>query len=169
MSDSTAARWKHVPVKKPTRTFEKIRRSHGGRVSRVGDLVRASIVCDTIADVTKTLYIIMDDDAVQILRGKQRFSVDFDAATSAGYRDFQLSLVCGGVVVDTPSGGPSSQECRKHIVEMQIHLRDVHDQKTKAETEVAVDGAGLLESPTRELQPLTGHQRYTAFRTIMAK
>ena len=152
------------------RTFEKIRRSYGGRVSRVGDLVRASIVCDTIADVTKTLRIIVDDDAVQILRGKQRFSTAFDAVASAGYRDFQLSLLCVGVVVDAPGRvGAGSKECRKHIVEMQIHLRDIYEQKTKAETEVAAHGAGTLESPTPDQRLLTGHQRYTAFRTIMAK
>ena len=170
VSDDAAAAWKHVPNKKPQRSFEKIRRSYGGRVSRLCDIVRASIVCDTIAQVCEALHVIAGDPNVRIMRGKQRFDAGYDGAASAGYRDFQLSLVVTGAAV-APDGGASAAECRRHIVEMQIHLREIYDQKTKADSEVTEVAAEETDGATKAgpRKQLSGHQRYTAFRTIMAK
>jgi hypothetical protein len=126
-------------------------------------------------DAAKLLAIISSDEAVQIVRGKNRFSQHYDANVSAGYRDIQLNLQIVGV--KTESDHPEPERLPLHVVEMQIHLRSIHDLKTKGESKLEPD-ATTGESPVREglwgfttedTEPsiTTGHGRYKQFRALM--
>ena len=138
VSEQSRQRWGHVGVKGHDRAIEKIRRTYFGRVSRAFDIVRASVVCDTIKEVHELLHHISKDEAVVVLRGKQRFTTAYDARASGGYRDLQLSVQLVGAEVQLDEEGlycstaAIEESCRKHIAEVQIHLRDIYDAKTTA-------------------------------------
>jgi hypothetical protein len=178
---STTSRWRQrlfIDIKKAPRSIEKIRRSYFGVVSQLCDVVRGSIVVETLDDAAKLLAIISSDEAVQIVRGKNRFSQHYDANVSAGYRDIQLNLQIVGV--KTESDHPEPERLPLHVVEMQIHLRSIHDLKTKGESELEPDtttGEGPVREgswgfTTEDTEPsittlTTGHGRYKLFRALM--
>ena len=68
-----AASCAYTPVKKPARTIEKCRRSYGGNCSRIADVVRSSVVCETFGEISTLLNVIDEDDSVEVVRGKQRW------------------------------------------------------------------------------------------------
>ena len=56
-----------VPIKNPTRSIEKIRRSYFGVVSRASDIVRASIICNTMDEIAYLVELICDDPDVDCI------------------------------------------------------------------------------------------------------
>ena len=141
--------FKFTDIKEPARAIEKIRRTYFGVVARVTDVVRASIVVENVAAVNKILEVIANDPSVTILRGKNRFDVNYSAKTSGGYRDFQLLLRCTGA--DVPAAYKDDakfvEECQMTCAEVQIHVKSILEFKNES----------------------GGHDGYTRFRKIMAQ
>ena len=75
-----------VPVKTPERAICKVHRVYDGDVSRVCDLCRQVIVFDTAADLLECLNTVQADQQVVVERIKNGLSLQYDAASSAGYR-----------------------------------------------------------------------------------
>lgn len=140
-----------TPVKTVYRGFEKIMRSYQGRVNRLSDIVRASIVCHSARGVLSLLRLIRRDPGVKVLRCKNRFRLNSSAAESGGYRDLQLVLVTQGF---TPEwAGPELAgnlqfvaRCGMHCAEMQIHLKPLHDVKVCAEQPASDMPIGALST-----------------------
>jgi len=125
------------PSKKDERCMEKAELSYQDNFARLKDLRRASIVCATVDEIC--LLIPALQSRLTLLRVKNRFRRDFDANNeSAGYRDLQFNVQVPGT---------------KLIRELQVHLADIEEFKTK-NRDVA-DASGR-----------TGHNRYVAFRAI---
>ena len=57
-----------------------------------GGQVRASIVCDTLEQVTQLLAIIAAESSVEILSGKQRLTNAYSGADTGGYCDCMCTL-----------------------------------------------------------------------------
>eukprot|EP00039_Didymoeca_costata_P021876 m.345665 g.345665 ORF g.345665 m.345665 type:complete len:751 (+) comp26970_c0_seq1:155-2407(+) len=172
--------FKSAGLKKAERTMDKMWRSYRGDCSRVCDLVRGSIVCANFSQIKQILEIISSDDSVEIHRVKDRFADD----TAVGYRDLQLSLKVVGFsltkeLMPTDLGHDLLNKCRNHMVEIQIHLKDVFDLKTALETSSLptlaasetiaplLDNGGTLheqlispDDTQEEVVHVTGHQRY---------
>jgi len=81
---------KAAPLKKQARILEKIERSYKGHMQRVLDLVRASIIVDTVEDARKALELVMREARVFVV--KCRYDLDFDSAETNGYRDINMQL-----------------------------------------------------------------------------
>ena len=151
-------------IKNPDRVIEKARRSYVGIVSKVCDIVRASIIVKSFDEARTLLEAIESDKDVNIVRGKNRFLSTSSALDSGGYRDIQLSLQLIGYADDqneqqvdiSNRDAAFVSACKRHVAEMQIHLSDIHDLKTK--------DMGL-EHEEEVLQ--TGHGRYSRFRVLV--
>ena len=114
-------------VKKPLRAIQKIRRSYAGRVDRVCDLVRGSVVCRTFGELECMADMVHNDPDVDIVRGKNRFDEKYAAASgSGGYRDAQLSLRLAGHPLELHRG---------HVAELQLHLEPIYKIKTGFEVQ----------------------------------
>lgn len=101
-------------LKRPARIAQKSAEKYGGDYSRVCDLVRMTIVCDSIKVVTQAFLAIAQSDGLRVERVKNRLHPAFDATTSVGYRDVLLN------VRDVIS---------QHVCEIQLTLRQFHDIK----------------------------------------
>eukprot|EP00747_Dinoflagellata_sp_TGD_P135367 gnl/TRDRNA2_/TRDRNA2_175457_c0_seq2.p1 gnl/TRDRNA2_/TRDRNA2_175457_c0~~gnl/TRDRNA2_/TRDRNA2_175457_c0_seq2.p1 ORF type:complete len:575 (+),score=63.10 gnl/TRDRNA2_/TRDRNA2_175457_c0_seq2:112-1836(+) len=106
------------PLKKETRVLQKVMRSYGGDVSRVLDIVRASIVYPGLHDLTVGLRTIIADENVVIKSIKNRFDSTYDASASAGYRD--ICLILQLIDNETKSAG-----CHLHMCEVQLHVQSL--------------------------------------------
>ena len=95
-------------LKKLFRAREKVAVDYGGRGERLRDVLRASIVCETVAEL-KTLgdelRALEAAGTVKVLQIKNRFR---GHPTPSGYRDVNVSLLYHGF-----------------IAELQIHLRAI--------------------------------------------
>ena len=84
------------PIKKTKRAIQKLQRSYGlENHRRLLDLVRASIVCDTIATLWRVVEVVqkglVDQDALilsqvssRVVRAKNRFKDGFNSAETGG-------------------------------------------------------------------------------------
>ncbi|MCS6911720.1 MAG: hypothetical protein NZ890_00590, partial [Myxococcota bacterium] len=93
-------------LKSRERAQEKINADYGGDASRITDLARSSIVCQTPEQVYQALELLRG--RFNILREKDRFK-----EPASGYRDILLN-------VEMPNG---------HIVEVQLHLKSILEVK----------------------------------------
>ena len=128
------------PPKKDERALEKADLAYGNDYALLKDLRRASIVCPDIASMVRLIKHMADGKAsgLSLVRVKNRFDRKFKAKDeSAGYRDIQFSVL-------TAQG---------LIWELQVHLVDIEELKTKLRDQA--DSSGR-----------TGHQRYVAYRQI---
>eukprot|EP00929_Paragymnodinium_shiwhaense_P028940 TRINITY_DN16698_c0_g1_i2.p1 TRINITY_DN16698_c0_g1~~TRINITY_DN16698_c0_g1_i2.p1 ORF type:complete len:643 (+),score=75.39 TRINITY_DN16698_c0_g1_i2:62-1990(+) len=128
----------HAPaaVKHPERAVQKLWRTYQGNPRSLCDLVRGSIICQSPKDVMILLNRILSDKAAKIVRIKNRFDMQHDSALSGGYRNLSLNII-----IVNPETHASCTE--RHICEVQIGLRVIHDLKS--------DG---------------GHARFVAFRDL---
>ena len=129
------------PPKKDERAMEKARLAYKGKYNLLKDLRRGSIVCPNIAMVCEVVECISNfsKSGLRVVRIKNRFDRKYNAnRDSAGYRDLQFNILV-----------PNT----KLIWELQVHLKDIEDLKTKLRDQEDATGR-------------TGHQRYVAFRTI---
>jgi hypothetical protein len=114
-------------------------RSYRGRVDRLVDICRQSIVFKSIADLTACLRAIHCDPDVVLLRCKNRLDPAYDSQLSAGYRDVALNLRI--VTPETVEFGVDT-----HVCEVQLILLSFAEQKSD-----------------------DGHKRYVQFRNIRAE
>lgn len=134
--DEDKVRW--ATLKKPQRAVEKLIRSYKGKVGKLLDICRQSIVFDSIHDLHTCLKAVIDDDDVKILSIKNRLSDEYDENLSAGYRDINLNIRF------------ETEEARSlwveyHVCELQLLLRQFAELKTDH-----------------------GHKRYVKFRNARA-
>ena len=123
-----------ISIKQEERAIEKARRSYGGVVQRLLDIVRGSLVVDNLAQVEQLLEIVAADTDVEIVRGKNRFSSDMKDL----YRDVQLTVRCKAFSFDALPGYDAARTplikahtCKKLCAEVQIHLRSFYDFKNE--------------------------------------
>eukprot|EP00747_Dinoflagellata_sp_TGD_P090542 gnl/TRDRNA2_/TRDRNA2_164732_c0_seq1.p1 gnl/TRDRNA2_/TRDRNA2_164732_c0~~gnl/TRDRNA2_/TRDRNA2_164732_c0_seq1.p1 ORF type:complete len:656 (-),score=83.55 gnl/TRDRNA2_/TRDRNA2_164732_c0_seq1:302-2269(-) len=111
------------PLKKEQRVAQKVMRSYGGHVSRVVDIVRASIIYEDLQDLIVGLRTIIADDNAIIRAVKNRFDSTYDASTTAGYRD-----VC--LILRLDSNETRAAGCNLHMCEVQLHIQSFFSVKT---------------------------------------
>jgi hypothetical protein len=109
-----------APVKTYRRTLEKVYRSYSGRVPPITDLVRSTIVVETIEQAQEVAEIVLHDATVYTI--KNRFDLTYDGCATAGYRDLNLQI-----------GFPEMDDTlfEGFVFELQIHLRAVIEMKTE--------------------------------------
>jgi hypothetical protein len=109
-----------APVKSFQRALEKIHRSYCGKVPPILDLVRSTIVVETIHSAHEVLELVLHEAVVHTI--KNRFDPAFDGRATAGYRDLNLQIEFPEMH-DTVFEG--------FVFELQIHLRAVIAKKTE--------------------------------------
>jgi hypothetical protein len=144
------------PVKQPTRTLQKLVRRYRRDVGCLTDLVRCTVIADSLENVEVFLQLLLSMSVVGLdtsfeEKGKQiftnivfsgdqifritalenKFDPSYDAEASMGYRDLALNVEVGWLVSD---GMVSFQKvrnwrllnCLTHICEIQIRTRSIH-------------------------------------------
>ena len=91
-SDELLANVKWGRVKSRKRAIEKLYRSYNCDVSRLLDCCRQSIYFENLKDLLTCLKAIATDPESKILRVKNRLRPDFDASSTAGFRNVALNL-----------------------------------------------------------------------------
>eukprot|EP01062_Namystynia_karyoxenos_P017778 TRINITY_DN16580_c0_g1_i1.p1 TRINITY_DN16580_c0_g1~~TRINITY_DN16580_c0_g1_i1.p1 ORF type:complete len:1079 (+),score=323.79 TRINITY_DN16580_c0_g1_i1:136-3237(+) len=94
-------------MKAPERSLQKTMEEYSGDYSRLCDIVRGSLVCETAAGVQVALRHLSTSPALRLLRVKNRLDPAFDAEPSGGYRDVLVNCVL-----------PPSE----HVAELQLHV-----------------------------------------------
>jgi len=94
-----------APLKGKDRAKEKVETEYGGDWAKLLDVVRASIVVDTIEEIEEVLDALRKSGMKMAKKPKDRFS----NPTSVGYRDIMIN-------VEYPNG---------HAGELQIHLKQI--------------------------------------------
>lgn len=126
------ARSQLCPVKTEARALQKTWRSYNGEWKRLCDLVRTSIICDTVLKLNQCLELLSKDpeliilrvsDDLRVINDKMRLRVDYDGKKSCGYRDIQLS-------VKLRTAEAKNLGLDDHVSEVQLHLREVFDVKS---------------------------------------
>ena len=123
--------------KKDERLFEKADNCYGGDLSRVTDYKRRSLIAESFGSIQKAIKEI--NMQLEIVRIKNRFDQkNKTAKETGGYRDVQLLVKIKGTDL---------------LLEVQLHIKGIHDLKTKVATSKDADGQ-------------TGHGRYIGFRNL---
>ena len=83
-----------APIKTPQRCYQKVSRAYGGEFSRLVDILRATIVFRTVDNLIRAVTAISQDANVNILKVKNRFSMNFveQGGLQSGYRDVCILL-----------------------------------------------------------------------------
>ena len=105
--------YKGAPTKGEARIREKIRTDYGGDCRRIIDAARGSIVCETLAELTATIRVLLSggQGVPTVVRVKDRLS----QPVSGGYRDVMLNVEMDG-----------------HVCELQLHLKALIAIKSQA-------------------------------------
>eukprot|EP00039_Didymoeca_costata_P023291 m.6590 g.6590 ORF g.6590 m.6590 type:complete len:917 (+) comp3556_c0_seq1:120-2870(+) len=114
-----------VPLKSVKRTLVKAATKYGGRIDRVLDICRETVVMDNFGDIIKAMRVLEDwlsKGKLRIVRAKNRLMTAYDASVASGYRDMLFNLM-----FPTEHEGTVQWE---HITELQITLRGLYDIKT---------------------------------------
>jgi hypothetical protein len=128
--------------KRRQRAIEKVWRTYAGNATRLSDLVRCSIVFDSVPDLQECLALIIADPRVNVVRVKNRFSAAYDAVKECcGYRDIQLSVTLNDLGEEHERMG-----LHEHVCEVQLHLNSIYKLKNDE-----------------------GHKRYVEFRNRRAE
>jgi hypothetical protein len=91
--------YEEAPLKKRARVLEKVERSYKGDVQQVLDLVRASIIVNTVQEARQALELVLCKAGVSMI--KCRYDLDYDGEATNGYRDINMQL-CFSELRDTP-------------------------------------------------------------------
>lgn len=115
------------PIKTLERTFQKVQADYCGDFTRIVDLVRCTIVFDSVSTLVAALRWLLQGAAVytpsfKALRAKDRLSLKWDAGMSGGNRDILLN------------GAMTTESGKRHIVEIQLHLRELYEIKEASHT-----------------------------------
>jgi hypothetical protein len=81
---------KSAALKSRERVLEKVERSYQGNVRRVLDLVRASIIAESVEEVKRALEFVFEHALIFCV--KCRYDLDYDGVATNGYRDINLQL-----------------------------------------------------------------------------
>jgi hypothetical protein len=118
-------------VKGLARAREKTILDYGGDASRLRDVLRGSIVCETVDELNVVVDALRAVKDVEVIRIKNRFR---DKPTPSGYRDVNINIDYHGMVV-----------------ELQLHLSEVlqvaDKQHVAYEAARELDLMGVLEKP----------------------
>jgi hypothetical protein len=107
-----------APVKGVHRVYQKVKRAYGGRIHRVCDIVRTTLIFNDVEGIIKTLEAVQSDADVTILRVKNRYAPDYKSEDC--YRDVAL-LVKG-------FGGPLT---KGFVCELQLNLQHMYLAKSE--------------------------------------
>jgi hypothetical protein len=129
--------------KRRKRAIEKVWRGYKGDATRLRDLVRCSLVFDSVEHLEAGIDVILTDPTVSILRVKNRFASTYNAEDSCGYRDIQLNAV---VTPQSFNDAEIELGLHEHVCEIQLHLKPMYDLKNDA-----------------------GHKRYVKYRNERAE
>ena len=122
-------------VKHLSRAREKIVLDYGGDARRLRDVLRGSVVCETVDELDVVVDALRAVKDVEVIRIKNRFR---DKPTPSGYRDVNINILYHGFVV-----------------ELQLHLSEVlqvaDKQHVAYEAARELDLMGVLEKPDPSL------------------
>lgn len=99
------------PLKKMVRIREKADADYGGDLSKVGDIVRATVAVDSMDDIDDVMSKLRESGLKLARKPTDRFQ----NPTEVGYRDIMMNVVY-------PNG---------HIGELQLHLKSIAQAKAK--------------------------------------
>jgi len=137
------------PVKQPMRTLQKLVRRYKRDVGCLTDLVRCTVVADSLENVEDFLQLLYSmsvvgldssleeeqlnsgDEIFMITALENRFDPSYAVETSMGYRDLALNVEVGWLI---SNGMVSFQKvrdwrrinCYTHICEIQVRTRSMH-------------------------------------------
>ena len=124
---------KIAPLKGDERAIEKITGKYKGKSQKVIDMVRGSLIFDNFEDLQNA-----KSNIEECISGKVKIKDRFANPTSMGYKDIILSF---------------QDEKTGHVVEIQLHLREMYLAKQEAHT--LYEGARSIESTAAiEQRPL---------------
>ena len=121
------------PVKGIHRCMQKVQEEYEGDYTRLLDLARVTIMCDTIVELERILSWLLNGERAprfEACRTKDRLSRSWDAELSGGNRDVMVN------------GWLSMGGHRKMIVEVQLHVRALFE--LKGDLHVLYAGARVL-------------------------
>ena len=121
------------PVKGIHRCMQKVQEEYEGDYTRLLDLARVTIICDTIVELERILSWLLSGERAprfEACRTKDRLSRSWDAELSGGNRDVMVN------------GWLSMGGHRKMIVEVQLHVRALFE--LKGDLHVLYAGARVL-------------------------
>jgi len=101
------------------RLMEKISRSYRGRPELVTDIVRSTIICETVEDLQRVLAFVMENADIYSI--KNRFDMSYNGDLTGGYRDLNVQLSFPELEGTDFDG---------FVFELQIHLKDIFRQKS---------------------------------------
>src|SRR6185369_9858393 len=97
------------PLKKPERIVQKANMDYGGHVDKVIDIVRASIICDSLRSIVQVVDDLLKIESVTVARIKNGFTA---SVKNGGNRDTKVNLLVND-----------------HVCELQIHLKEFYKVK----------------------------------------
>lgn len=106
-------------VKQTERVLQKIARSYKGDSARVLDLVRVTIIVNTILEAIAAYELMVTNTNVHVVKNK--FDPDFDSQASGGYRDLSLLITFDELI---------GTVFERFVFEVQINLRTIMEVKT---------------------------------------
>ena len=122
-------------LKRLKRAASKVWRGYSGDTSQLTDVVRYSLIYDSVEEIASAMDVVCKDARATIIRVKNRLSLTYDDSKSAGYRDVLLNAQLD--VTEQANTNPAieateelDQAARSHIFELQLHLRAMYNLKT---------------------------------------
>jgi hypothetical protein len=107
-----------APMKSPKRMMQKIFRSYRGRPEYVTDIVRSTIICNTICEVQRVLDYVIKNSVVHTI--KNRFDLNYSGDDTGGYRDMNMQLSFADL------DGTAFQG---FVFELQVHFKGILERK----------------------------------------
>ena len=108
------AKFVRADVKNEARAMQKVSRTYGGDWRSLSDLCRASLIFDTVTQLSACLEAIGKDQELLVVPAGDR-KMRFRDSYAAGYRDVQLT-----VTLDTKE--TRARGVQQHRAEVQLHL-----------------------------------------------
>jgi hypothetical protein len=89
-------------VKKLPRTIFKSAVKYNCDISKISDLVRCTVLAETLADVAAVFHAFLQNDQTTVVQVKNRFAPDYPSTLVGGYLDVQLKVrfQSGGAMAD---------------------------------------------------------------------
>ena len=121
------------PFKDAKRAMQKVMNYQPKHYDRILDYARLELILKDLTKFPELVDLISSSKAFTVIRAKNRFSPHWDAAKSAGYRDYQM-------IVELEGGW---------LVEVQVIPEDMHNLKHQLGHVNYVQFRGILESARR--------------------
>jgi len=149
------------PVKQPTRTLQKLVRRYRRDVGCLTDLVRCTVVADSLENVKDFLQLLCSlsvvgldcafeeeqlntgDEIFMITALENRFDPSYADETSMGYRDLALNvevcwLISNGIVSFQKVRDWQQINCCTHICEIQVRTRAIHERAVQGQQDYLI-------------------------------